>query len=185
MSFVANTDALIVDLRKNRGGEPAMVAYVLSYLFDQATHLNDMVHRLEGRTQQWWTRSDVPGQRYGGKKPVFVLTSSKTFSGGEEFAYDLKNLKRATIIGETTKGGAHDSRPVKVGDRFIMELPFARAVNPITQTNWEGTGVEPDLASPADQSLNLAYRLAIKEIISTTNNTRQKEQLESLLEKAK
>src|SRR4030095_12794544 len=138
MSFVANSDALIIDLRKNRGGEPAMIAFVLSYLFDEPTHLNDMYHRLGNKTQQGWTLPYVPGQRYGGKKPVFVLTSSKTFSGGEEFAYDLKSLKRATIIGEKTKGGAHDSRPVKVSDRFMIELPFARAISPITQTNWEG-----------------------------------------------
>ena len=182
MSFVANADALIIDLRKNRGGEPEMVAYVLSYLFDEPTHVNDMYHRQGERTQQWWTLSHVPGRRYGGKKPVFVLTSSKTFSGGEEFAYDLKNLKRATIIGEKTKGGAHDSRPVKVSDRFMIELPFARAISPITQTNWEGIGVEPDIAKPADQALDVAYRMAIEKIISTTNNARQKEQLQKMLE---
>jgi hypothetical protein len=185
MSFIANSDALIIDLRQNRGGEPAMIAYVLSYLFDEPTHLNDMYHRLGDRTQQWWSLPHVPGQRYGSKKPVFVLTSSKTFSGGEEFAYDLKNLKRATIIGETTKGGAHDSRPVKVSDRFMIELPFARAINPITQTNWEGTGVEPDIAKPADQALDAAYRMAVEKIISTTTNARQKEQLQRLLEESK
>jgi len=185
MSFVANTDALIVDLRQNRGGEPAMIAYVLSYLFDEPTHLNDMYQRQGEKTQQWWTLPHVPGQSYGGKKPVFVLTSSRTFSGGEEFAYDLKSLKRATIIGETTKGGAHDSRPVKVSDRFMMELPFAEAVNPITKTNWEGTGVEPDISAPADQALDVAYRMAVEKIISTTANSRQKEQLQRLLEEMK
>jgi len=185
MSFVANTDALIVDLRQNRGGEPAMIAYVLSYLFDEPTHLNDMYQRQGEKTQQWWTLPHVPGQSYGGKKPVFVLTSSRTFSGGEEFAYDLKSLKRATIIGETTKGGAHDSRPVKVSDRFMMELPFAEAVNPITKTNWEGTGVEPDIPAPADQALDVAYRMAVEKIISATTNSRQKEQLQRLLEEMK
>ena len=185
MSFVANTDALIVDLRQNRGGEPAMIAYVLSYLFDEPTHLNDMYQRQGEKTQQWWTLPHVPGQSYGGKKPVFVLTSSRTFSGGEEFAYDLKSLKRATIIGEKTKGGAHDSRPVKVSDRFMMELPFAEAVNPITKTNWEGTGVEPDIPAPADQALDVAYRMAVEKIISTTANTRQKEQLQRLMEEMK
>jgi C-terminal processing protease CtpA/Prc len=111
-----------------------------------------------------------------------VLTSSKTFSGGEEFAYDLKNLKRATVIGETTKGGAHDSRPVKVTDRFVIELPFARAISPITQTNWEGIGVEPDLPRPADQALEVAYRMAIERIISATTNVRQREQLQKMLD---
>jgi retinol-binding protein 3 len=183
MSFVAHTDALIIDLRKNRGGEPAMVAFVLSYLFDEPTHVNDMHHRLGNRTESWWTERNVPGQRFGGSKPVLVLTSSNTFSGGEEFAYDLKCLKRATVIGETTKGGAHDSRPVKVGERFLMELPFARAVNPITHTNWEGKGVSPDVARPASEALEVAYRMALEKIIATTTNKRQREQLEGLLKK--
>jgi retinol-binding protein 3 len=185
MSFVANTDALIVDLRKNRGGEPEMIAYVLSYLFDQPTHLNDLYQRQGDKTQQWWTKPHVPGLRLGGKKPVYVLTSKDTFSGGEEFAYDVKNLKRATLLGETTKGGAHDSRPVKVSDRFMVEMPFARAINPITRTNWEGTGVAPDIAKPADESLDAAYWMAVDKLIETTSNARQKEDLQRLKAKGK
>ena len=183
MSFIAHSDALIIDLRKNRGGEPGMIAYVLSYLFDKPTHLNDMYQRQGDKTQQWWTLPHVPGQRFGEDKPVFVLTSRDTFSGGEEFAYDLQALKRALIIGETTKGGAHDSKPVKLTEHFMIELPFARAINPITGKNWEGTGVVPDVATPANEALDVAYRRAIQRVAATTTNPRQKAQLEELLEK--
>lgn len=185
MTFIANTDALIVDLRRNRGGEPAMIAYVLSYLFDEPTHLNDIWERKDNKTQQWWTMPRVPGLRFGGKKPVFVLTSKDTFSGGEEFAYNLKNLKRATLIGETTKGGAHPSQPWKIASRFVMELPYARAINPITHTNWEGTGVTPDIAQPADQALDTGYKLAVEKLVALTHEPRQKDQLQKILAKLK
>jgi hypothetical protein len=187
MTLLAHTDALIVDLRKNSGGEPSMIAYLLTYLFDRPAHLNDIVERdgAQTRTQQWWTLPFVPGARFGESKPVFVLTSRQTFSGGEEFAYDLKALRRGTLIGETTGGGAHPSRPVKVSDRFVIELPYARAVNPITGTNWEGTGVSPDIEIASEQALDSAYVIALEKVIETTNNPRQKEQLQKLVEDRK
>ncbi|HEX7705644.1 MAG TPA: S41 family peptidase, partial [Thermoanaerobaculia bacterium] len=186
MNFIANSDALIVDLRKNGGGEPAMIAYLTSYLFDVPTHLNDIYTEQTKTTQNWWTLPHVPGPKFGGKKPIFVLTSNYTFSGGEEFAYNLKNLKRATIIGETTGGGAHPVRPFKVSNRFAVGVPFARAISPITKTNWEGTGVAPDIAMPADQAFDHAYKLAIETLIAKSDNPRQKGQLENLLrEKSK
>ncbi|HUR79681.1 MAG TPA: S41 family peptidase [Thermoanaerobaculia bacterium] len=148
MTFVANADALIVDLRFNGGGEPSMIAYLTSYLFDEPTHLNDIWTRAGNSTEQWWTSATVKGHRFGGKKPVYVLTSSRTFSGGEEFAYNLKTLKRGTIIGEVTGGGAHPVDGVKVSDHFELGVPFARAINPITKTNWEGVGVQPTSPSP-------------------------------------
>ncbi len=183
MSFVANADALIIDLRGNRGGEPGMIAQVLSYLFDKPTHVNDMYERLGDKTRQWWTLPYVPGLRFGERKPVYVLTSRETFSGGEEFAYDLQSLKRAVVIGETTKVGAHDSRPVKLSEHFMIELPFARAINPITRTNWEGKGVVPDVAKPEGEALDAAYWMAVRAVAATTSNPRQKAQLEDLLRK--
>jgi CubicO group peptidase (beta-lactamase class C family) len=163
MAFLANTDALIFDLRQNGGGDPAMVAFLCSYLFDQRTHLNDLYSRPDNRTEEFWTRDDVPGKRYG-DKPVFVLTSSRTFSGAEEFSYNLKSLKRATIVGETTGGGAHPVNPRRLGKDFLITVPFARAINPITKTNWEGTGVKPDVDVPAAQALKVAHLLAIRAI---------------------
>lgn len=162
MNFLANTDALIIDLRQNGGGDPAMVAFLCSYLFDQRTHLNDIYSRPDNKTEEFWTK-DVPGKKYG-DKPVFVLTSSRTFSGAEEFSYNLKNLKRATIIGETTGGGAHPVNPRRLGKDFLVMVPFARSINPITKTNWEGTGVKPDVDVPAAQALKVAHLLAIRAI---------------------
>jgi retinol-binding protein 3 len=185
MTFIAGTDALIVDLRYNGGGEPAMIAFVTSYLFDDATHLNDIYQHYDGTTQQWWTSSFVPGRRFGGTKPVYVLTSSRTFSGGEEFTYNLKNLKRATILGETTGGGAHPVDAVKVSEHFALGVPFARAISPITKTNWEGTGVAPDIAVPADQALDRAYVLALEKVVAATTDPNRKAGLQRLLDEKK
>ena len=158
MNFVAVSRALIVDLRENGGGSPAMVAYISSYLFDSRTHLNNLWTRRTDRIDEFWTR-DVSGRRFGGEKPVYVLTSSRTFSGAEEFSYNLKSLKRATIIGETTGGGAHPVSGHAIGDHFMMGVPFARAINPITKTNWEGTGVAADVKVPAADALTTALNL--------------------------
>ena len=159
MNFVAGTRALIVDMRENGGGSPAMVAYVSSYLFSSRTHLNDLWERRSGKTEEYWTRDDVPGRRFGGDKPVYVLTSARTFSGAEEFSYNLKSLKRATIIGETTGGGAHPVSGHPIDEHFMMGVPFARAINPITRTNWESVGVEPDIKVPAADALATAQKL--------------------------
>ena len=163
MNFLGNVDAIIFDLRDNGGGDPRMVALISTYLFDQPTHLNDLYNRKEDASEQFWTLPYVPGKRLAGK-PVFVLTSKYTFSGAEEFAYNLKNLKRATIIGETTGGGAHPVSGHRIDDHFMIDVPFARAVNPISKTNWEGTGVEPDIKVPADQALDVAKEKAAEQI---------------------
>jgi hypothetical protein len=163
MNFLGNVDAIIFDLRDNGGGDPRMVALISTYLFDKPTHLNDLYNRKEDASTQFWTLPYVPGKRLAGK-PVFVLTSKYTFSGAEEFAYNLKNLKRATIIGETTGGGAHPVSGHRIDDHFMIGVPNARAVNPISKTNWEGTGVEPDIKVPADQALDVAREKAAEHI---------------------
>ena len=159
MNFLGNVDAIIVDLRENGGGDPKMVAFVSSYLFSGPTHLNDLWQRKDDSTQQYWTLPYVPGKRLG-DKPAFVLTSKGTFSGAEEFTYNLKNLKRATIVGETTGGGAHPVSGHRIDNHFMIGVPFARAINPISKTNWEGTGVEPDVKVSADEALAKAQKLA-------------------------
>ena len=162
MSRLADADALIVDLRRNGGGDPAMVARVSSYLFEQPTHLNSLYWREGDRTEEFWTTTEVAGKRFGQGKPVFVLTSKRTFSGAEEFSYNLKALKRATLVGETTGGGAHPGGPQRIHDHFSVWVPSGRAINPVTKTNWEGTGVVPDVAVPADKALERALELAAK-----------------------
>ena len=165
MTFLSHVDAIIFDLRENGGGDPRMVAMISSYLFDKPTHLNDLYNRKEDFTTQYWTLPYVPGTTLA-DKPAFVLTSKSTFSGAEEFTYNLKNLKRATIVGETTGGGAHPVAGHRIDDHFMIGVPFARAVNPISRTNWEGTGVEPDVAVKAADGLEKAEELAISKMAS-------------------
>ena len=136
-----------------------MVAMISSYLFDKPTHLNDLYNRKEDFTTQYWTLPYVPGTTLA-DIPAFVLTSKSTFSGAEEFTYNLKKLKRATIVGETTGGGAHPVAGHHIDDHFMIGVPFARAVNPISKTNWEGTGVEPDVSGKAADALDKAQELA-------------------------
>ena len=159
MTKLADVDALIVDLRANGGGSPEMVAYVTSYLFSKRVHLNDLWTRRTNETNEYWTRPELPGKKVRDDVPVYVLTANRTFSGAEEFTYNLKNLKRATIIGETTGGGAHPVSGHKIDDHFIIGVPFARAINPYSKTNWEGTGVTPDVKVPAAEAMDVALRM--------------------------
>ena len=183
MNFVNGTDALIIDMRNNGGGNPAMVALVCSYLFGpEPVHLNDLYWREGNRTDEFWTRKEVPGKRYV-NNDVYVLTSKRTFSGAEEFTYNLKNLKRATIIGETTGGGAHPGGGFRISEHFGMFVPTGRAISPITKTNWEGTGVTPDISVPADQALLVARLMALKKSVTTLTNPDFKSGVEEDIQK--
>jgi retinol-binding protein 3 len=162
-TFLGNTDALIIDVRRNGGGSPHMVAQVSSYLFGpDSVLLNSLYWRPGNRTDAFYTRTRVPGTRYGPDKPVYVLTSRNTFSGAEEFAYNLQALKRATIVGDTTGGGAHPGGIRRVTDHFAVWVPTGRAINPITKTNWERVGVRPDVAVPSDEALRTAQLAALR-----------------------
>ncbi|MFP2924495.1 S41 family peptidase [Pyxidicoccus sp. 3LG] len=164
MGFLANCDALIIDLRENFGGEPSMIQLLSSYFFDRPTHLNDFHIRKGNTTRQFWTSAHVSGKRMT-DVPLYLLTSQRTFSAAEEFAYNLKHLGRATLVGETTAGGAHPVEFRFLDDVQLLALiPFGRAVNPITGTNWEGTGVAPHLQVPADQALEAAHQAALKKL---------------------
>lgn len=163
MNFVAHTDALIFDLRENHGGDPNMVEFMISYLFRDSTHINDLTNRHENETHQYWTLPWTPGPRFV-DQPVYVLTSHQTFSGGEEFTFDLKTQKRATIVGETTGGGAHPVRGLPAGDHFTIGVPFGRPINPVTKGDWEGTGVEPDVKVSAADALTTAEKLAAEKL---------------------
>ncbi|MEA3439765.1 MAG: S41 family peptidase [Chloroflexota bacterium] len=167
MNFVAHTNALIVDLRKCGGGNPGMVALVSTYLFDgEPLHLNSLYWRADDFTQQYWTLPYVPGVRFG-DKAVYVLTSNFTFSAGEEFAYNLQTRQRATLVGEATAGGAHPGSPFRLHPHFEAFIPLGQAINPVTNQNWEGSGVIPDISITQEQALNVAYKLALESVIAS------------------
>jgi C-terminal processing protease CtpA/Prc len=159
MKSLRLADAVIFDLRDNRGGDPHMVALICSYLFDHRTHSNDTYDRHESTTQEFWTSSPIPRNTLA-DKPAYVLTSAHTLSGAEEFTNDLKNLKRATVIGETTGGGAHLVQERRINECFSIRVPFGRPINPISKTDWEGTGVAPDVAVRTADALEIADRFA-------------------------
>ena len=170
MNFLAYTDAIIFDVRQNGGGSPSMIQLITSYFFDEPVHLNSFYVRKTDSTQQFWTQACVQGPRMT-NVDLYVLTSDYTFSGAEEFTYNLKNMERATIIGDTTGGGAHpiDIKPFP-NLNCGMSLPFGRAVNPITGTNWEGTGIAPHIAVPQEKALDVAHLEALKKLLEKTED---------------
>lgn len=174
MGFVSNTSALIFDMRFNGGGDPRGVQLICSYLFgDQPVHLNDLYFRPEDKTEEFWTLRKVDGKKMP-DVPVYVLTSKFTFSGAEEFTYNLKNLKRAVIVGETTGGGAHPGSVMPINDRFMVFVPNGRAISPVTKTNWEGTGVTPDIPVSSEKALEQAQILALQKLSTAAKDEETK-----------
>ncbi|MGD8540023.1 MAG: S41 family peptidase, partial [Candidatus Aminicenantes bacterium] len=173
MNFLSNANAIIIDLRKNGGGNPSMIQLLSSYFLDDYTHLNSFENRGEDTLQQFWTLPYVPGRKMY-ETDLYVLTSRRTFSGAEEFTYNMKNLERATIIGETTGGGAHPGGFEIATRDFLVWIPTGRAVNPITKTNWEGTGIEPHISVPQEDALDKAHGMALEKLIEKTDDARRK-----------
>lgn len=159
MAAVATADALVFDLRNNMGGAPSGVQYLCSYLFADKVHLNSLYWREGERTEEFWTLDEVRGAKRP-NVPVFVLTSERTFSGAEEFAYNLQTRKRATIVGEVTRGGANPGNSYALAPGLMMRVPTGRAINPVTNTNWEGVGVQPEVPVDEEQALERALELA-------------------------
>ncbi|MEM6427588.1 MAG: S41 family peptidase [Cyanobacteria bacterium P01_D01_bin.128] len=168
MTFVAHTQALIIDIRHNRGGSPAMVALLCSYLLPAypPTHLNDLYWRPDDSTRQWWTVPYLNAPRYL-QKPVYLLTSQETFSAAEEFAYNLQVLKRAIIVGEHTAGGANPGQGYRLQEHFWMFVPTGQSINPVTQDNWAQTGIIPDVKVPAELTLSTAHLMALNRLLET------------------
>jgi C-terminal processing protease CtpA/Prc len=182
MAFLANTDAIIFDLRLNGGGDPACVQLICSYLFgEKPVHLNDLYYRPTDETHEYWTLRKVNGKRMP-DVPVYVLTSKFTFSGAEEFTYNLKNLKRATIVGETTGGGAHPGGMMPINKGFIVFVPRGRAISPVTKTNWEGTGVTPDVEIKSESALEQAQILALQKLSASNKDERMQNTYKWMIE---
>jgi hypothetical protein len=165
MSLLWATDALLLDLRSCRGGSPDMVALLCSYLFDgEPVHLNDLVTPSTGSVRQFWT-VPVGGPRFGGIKPIWVLTSSTTFSAAEELTYNLQQLGRAVVVGERTRGGAHPREGFTVHPHLEATVPIQRALNPVSGTNWEGIGISPEVEVDAGSAFTEAYRRALEHVL--------------------
>jgi len=181
MNFLANSSAVIFDLRRNGGGDPSMIQLISSYLFKEPEHLNSFYVRRSDSIEQYWTQASVQGPKMV-DTPVYILTSPNTFSAAEEFTYNLKNMERATVVGETTGGGAHPvdfvSSDLGGGHYARISIPFGRAINPITGTNWEGTGVTPHIETPADQALEVAQLDILKKLWESSGNENQKFEIE-------
>lgn len=183
MNFLGNTDAMIIDLRNNGGGSPSGVQLVCSYFFDEKpVHLNSIYFREGNRTRNFYTLEKVDAPRFV-NKPVYVLVSKRTGSGAEECAYNLQQLKRATIIGEPTWGGANPGGVVRLNDHFQCFIPVGRAINPYTKTNWEGKGVIPDVAADPATALNTAHQMAVQEMIKNEKDADYKSALSDLLKR--
>jgi hypothetical protein len=160
MTALAQSAALIIDLRENGGGHGEMAHLLAAYLLDGSKPMSGSYHR-PSRVREWaLTPAWVPGRRYGVGRPVYVLISKRTFSAAEGFAYDLQALGRVTVVGERSGGGAHPFKYRRVHRHFVLSLAEGRSINPLTGGNWQGTGVVPDVAVPADQALERALTLA-------------------------
>jgi C-terminal processing protease CtpA/Prc len=181
MTSLADSRALIIDLRYTGGGRRGMVQLIASYLFGaQPVHLDDLYWRPTDSVEPIWTLTDLPGRRMP-DADVYILTSRRSFSGPEAFAYELQALKRATIVGEITGGGAHPVEMRRIDEHFTMLLPAGRVINPVTKTDWEYVGVRPDIAVSAEKALATAHLMALKKIIANTSDPTLKARLEKLI----
>lgn len=182
MDLIRNTDALIIDLRSCRGSlDENTIPFFCGYFFKEPVHLSDLYDRTTDFTRQFWSYAWVPGQKYL-NKPVYLLISSFTFSGGEAFAYDMKHAQRAIVWGEPSRGGAHPTELKSLVNGFRINIPYARAINPITKSNWEGTGVRPDSLVPANKSLPLVQEAILKSLLLTVNDAEKKEEISRALQ---
>lgn len=156
---IARSRAIVLDLRDHAGGYIGMNVLIASHLFSRPTRLSTLHWRDSRRTQEYWTKERPTGPRMP-DMPLYIVTSSRTFSAGEWLAYDLRALGRAVVVGETTAGAAHTADPARLDERFVMSVPVARPVNPVTGGNWEGTGVVPDVPVAAADAVEVAIALA-------------------------
>lgn len=188
MQFLGSTDAMIIDLRRNGGGSPSMIATLLTYFVAPNARLNFnnfFTRTPEGdETTQWWTVPYVPGTRHHGK-PLYVLTSPLTGSAAEEFAYDVQTHKLGTLVGGTTAGAAHPGGMFRLNENFAAFIATGRAINPVTGTNWEGVGVKPEVEAKPEEALKAAHAAAIQKLMEKPRDEEHRAMLGRALEAAR
>lgn len=170
--FMAHTDAVIMDLRNNTGGQPDMVQEVLSYFFEQPVHTSSTYDREIEKTVANYSLATVKGRKMPTKK-LYILTSGNTFSAGEALPYFMKHLKRAVVVGEVTAGAAHGMKGFVVTDQVVMEIPYMRGFDPVTKSDWEGVGVLPDVVVEADKALPRAQEIILEGFLATVKDPGQ------------
>ncbi len=183
MNLLAHTDSMIIDLRENDGGDQATVTLLASYLLDQRTHMTNIYFRDGDRTEQMWSSEVAQGARFGQKKDVYVLTSKSTFSAAEDFSYALKSLKRITLVGETTGGGAHPGDEVRLTPHFSMFVSNGRSLRPGSKANWERVGVAPDINVAAEDAFNTAQLAILNKLAATETNPGKMERIKRRIAK--
>lgn len=172
--FVSNAKALIIDMRYNGGGSPETVNAMLNYFFDKKLPMNHIIDHKHDTVKHY---SDPSVTAFKLNMPVYVLTSKRTFSGAEDFTYAMKYAKRATIVGDTTGGGAHPTGPAPLGQGFVLNIPNARSYHEITGTNWEGTGVYPDVFVKGEQALEKTQQMVFNDLLSKASDDSEKKDL--------
>ena len=180
MTFLMNCDAIILDLRDNHGFANGGLL-VESYFFKEETHMSDYINRDDGTTRQSWTMPVVPGPKLSDKR-LYILVSHNTYSAGEDFTYNMQSQKRAIVVGETTGGGAHGTRSYRLNDHFSVSIPHVYSINPITHSDWEGKGVQPDITINKEDALRIAHIAALQSVIESSNNIGQKKVLQDIIE---
>lgn len=176
LRFLANTNAIIIDLRWNGGGNPEMVSYLEGFFFKQKKLINTIINQTGSDTTYYYAD---PAKTDGLtlEMPIYILTSARTFSGAEDFSYGMQKAKRAIVIGETTGGGAHPTKVFLIGQGFRMGVPYARSWNPYTKNNWEGTGVKPDISIVAAQALPTAQKAILEDFVKKASDEVEKKRL--------
>lgn len=168
MNFLANADALIIDLRRNGGGSASMIQLLTGYLLPEQEHLINWYVRAKNETVQSWSQAYVPGRRMP-DVPVYILTSRRTFSAAEEFTFDMKNLERATVVGDTTGGGGNTVASHSFafeGFQVGMRASYGAATDPRSGEGWEGVGVRPHIAVDSELALETAQRQILSDLMA-------------------
>jgi peptidase S41-like protein len=182
ISLLIHCDALVIDLRRNGGGSTPAMMYVASHLFANRVHLTSLYWRNTGDTIRAWTQPSADTALQLTRQRTFVIVSRQTFSAAEDFAYSLQASGRATVVGETTRGGAHSAQGLQdLGFDIKALIPSGKSLNPITGTNWEGAGVTPDIAAPASAALHVAYRGALEQLVRMAPAGPRRERLQRAL----